>query len=282
MIENRQTTGQVQQDIQEDLQSTLFFSTRPPRPGPLASSMVFGWRALLKIKYVPEQMFDVTIFPVMFTLMFTYLFGGALAGSASEYLQFLLPGILVQTVVFLTVYTGFGLNTDITKGIFDRVRSLPIWRPSALVGALLGDAMRYTIASIIVIGLGLLLGYRPPGGPAGVLLAVLLMLTFAFSMSWIWTMLGLILRTPNSVMGVSMTILFPLTFASNIFVDPQTMPPWLVSFVDVNPITILVTAMRGLFDGQAAAGEILLALLVSGGFLAIFAPLTMHFYHYKK
>jgi len=247
-----------------------------------ASSMVFGWRALLKIKYVPEQMFDVTIFPVMFTLMFTYLFGGALAGSTSDYLQFLLPGILVQTVVFLTVYTGFGLNTDITKGIFDRVRTLPIWRPSALVGALLGDAMRYTIASIIVIGLGLLLGYRPPGGPAGVLLAVLLMLTFAFSMSWIWTMLGLILRTPNSVMGVSMTILFPLTFASNIFVDPQTMPPWLASFVDVNPITILVTAMRGLINGNAAGSEILLALLVSGGFLAIFAPLTMHFYHHKK
>lgn len=244
--------------------------------------MVFGWRALLKIKYVPEQMFDVTIFPVMFTLMFTYLFGGALAGSTSDYLQFLLPGILVQTVVFLTVYTGFGLNTDITKGIFDRVRTLPIWRPSALVGALLGDAMRYTIASIIVIGLGLLLGYRPPGGPAGVLLAVLLMLTFAFSMSWIWTMLGLILRTPNSVMGVSMTILFPLTFASNIFVDPQTMPPWLASFVDVNPITILVTAMRGLINGNAAGSEILLALLVSGGFLAIFAPLTMHFYHHKK
>jgi len=227
-------------------------------------------------------MFDVTIFPVMFTLMFTYLFGGALAGSTSDYLQFLLPGILVQTVVFLTVYTGFGLNTDITKGIFDRVRTLPIWRPSALVGALLGDAMRYTIASIIVIGLGLLLGYRPPGGPAGVLLAVLLMLTFAFSMSWIWTMLGLILRTPNSVMGVSMTILFPLTFASNIFVDPQTMPPWLASFVDVNPITILVTAMRGLINGNAAGSEILLALLVSGGFLAIFAPLTMHFYHHKK
>ncbi len=282
MIETRQTTVPVPQDIQEDLQSALFLSTRPPRPSPLASSMVFGWRALLKIKYVPEQMFDVTIFPVMFTLMFTYLFGGALAGSTSDYLQFLLPGILVQTVVFLTVYTGFGLNTDITKGIFDRVRTLPIWRPSALVGALLGDAMRYTIASIIVIGLGLLLGYRPPGGPAGVLLAVLLMLTFAFSMSWIWTMLGLILRTPNSVMGVSMTILFPLTFASNIFVDPQTMPPWLASFVDVNPITILVTAMRGLINGNAAGSEILLALLVSGGFLAIFAPLTMHFYHHKK
>ncbi|HSK83431.1 MAG TPA: hypothetical protein VK902_08505, partial [Rubrobacter sp.] len=121
----------------------------------------------------------MTAFPIMFTLMFTYLFGGALAGSTGEYLQFLLPGILVQTVVFITMYTGMGLNTDISKGAFDRFRSLPIWRPATLVGALLGDAARYAMASAMVI----VLGFRPAGGAAGVLLSVALVLVFSFGLS---------------------------------------------------------------------------------------------------
>jgi ABC-2 type transport system permease protein len=236
----------------------------------------------LKIKHVPEQLFDVTAFPIMFTLMFTYLFGGALAGSTGEYLQFLLPGILVQTVVFITIYTGFGLNTDITKGVFDRFRSLPIWRPAALVGALLGDVARYTIASTMVVVLGLILGFRPAGGVAGVLLSVALLLVFSFSLSWIWTALGLILRTPNSVMGVSMMVLFPLTFVSNIFVDPQTMPSWLQAVVGANPISHLVTAVRGLMDGTVTAGQIGWVLLASGALVAVFGPLTMYLYRNKK
>ena len=122
---------------------------------------------MLKIKHVPEQLFDVTAFPIMFTLIFTYLFGGALAGSTNEYLHYLLPGILVQTVVFITIYTGLGLNTDITKGVFDRFRSLPIWRPAALVGALLGDLARYTMASTMVIVLGLVLGFRRTAAYSG-------------------------------------------------------------------------------------------------------------------
>ena len=130
----------------ETIRSALASSARPPRPSALSTSLTFGWRALLKIKHVPEQLFDVTMFPIMFTLMFTYLFGGALAGSTQEYIQFLLPGILVQTVVMITMYTGMALNNDIKKGMFDRFQSLPIWRPSVLVGALLGDAFRYSIA----------------------------------------------------------------------------------------------------------------------------------------
>src|SRR5690606_34165540 len=167
---------------------------------------------------------DVTAFPIMFTLMFTYLFGGAIAGSTSEYLQFLLPGILVQTVIFITMYTGMSLNTDIEKGIFDRYRSLPIWRPAPLAGALLGDVARYSMASAVVITLGLILGYRPDGGALGVLAAIGLLLLFSYSMAWVWITFGLIMRTPNAVMMSSMLILFPLTFASNIFVDPATMP----------------------------------------------------------
>jgi ABC-2 type transport system permease protein len=268
--------------IDVTLSSALSARARLPRPNALSTSLTFGWRALLKIKHVPEQLFDVTAFPVMFTLMFTYLFGGALAGSTSEYLQFLLPGILVQTVVFITMYTGMGLNTDISKGIFDRFRSLPIWRPATLVGALLGDVLRYTMASTIVIVLGLVLGFRPAGGVLGVLSSVILLLVFSFSLSWIWTTLGLVLRTPNSVMMASFLILFPLTFASNIFVDPRTMPSWLEAIVGANPNTHLVSAVRALMHGSVAAGQIGWVLLMSGGLIAVFAPLTMYLYRNKK
>ena len=267
---------------EETLHSVLSSRARPQRPNALSASLTFGWRALLKIKHVPEQLFDVTAFPIMFTLIFTYLFGGALAGSTGEYLHYLLPGILVQTVVFITIYTGFGLNTDITKRVFDRFRSLPIWRPAALVGALLGDAARYTMASTMVIVLGLLLGFRPDGGVPGVLLSVALLLVFSFGLSWIWTALGLVLRTPNSVMGVSMMVLFPLTFASNIFVDPRTMPPWLEVIVGANPITHLATAVRGLMHGTATTGQIDWVLLTSGVLVAVFAPLTMYLYRNKN
>ena len=268
--------------IDENLRSALSARARPPRPNAMSASLTFGWRALLKIKHVPEQLFDVTAFPIMFTLMFTYLFGGALAGSTSEYLQFLLPGILVQTVVFITMYTGMGLNTDVSKGVFDRFRSLPVWRPAALVGALLGDVLRYTMASTIVIVLGLVLGFRPAGGVLGVMLSVVLLLVFSFSVSWIWTTLGLVLRTPNSVMMASFLVLFPLTFASNIFVDPQTMPPWLQAIVGANPITHLTSAARGLMHGSATAGQIGWVLLTSGALIAVFAPLTMYLYRNKK
>jgi ABC-2 type transport system permease protein len=264
------------------LREAVALESHPTRPSAVSCSLTFAWRALLKIKHVPEQLFDVLVSPVIFTLMFTYLFGGALAGSTSEYLQFLLPGILVQTVVFITMYTGMGLNTDITKGVFDRFRSLPVWRPAALVGALLGDAARYTMASAMVVVLGLILGFRPDGGMAGVLLSVVLLLVFSFSLSWIWTALGLILRTPNSVMMASFLVLFPLTFASNIFVDPQTMPSWLQAIVSANPITHLVTAVRGLMHGTVTAGQIGLVLLLSGALIALFAPLTMYLYRNKK
>ncbi|RYM05034.1 ABC transporter permease [Sporolactobacillus sp. THM7-7] len=267
---------------QEQLRKVLLSQERPPKAGAVSASLTFGWRALLKIKYVPEQLLDVTFFPVMFTLMFTYLFGGALAGSTSKYLQFLLPGILVQTVVFTTVYTGVALNTDISKGIFDRFRSMPIWSPSPLVGALIADTFRYGIASVIVMILGLILGFRPNGGLSGVVLGIVLILIFAFSLSWIFTVIGLILRTPNSVMGVSMTLLFPVTFASNIFVDPATMPSWLRAVVDVNPVSVLTTAVRGFMQGTIDIGEVVWVLVASAILIAIFAPITMYLYRHKR
>ncbi|MEV7039144.1 ABC transporter permease [Amycolatopsis sp. NPDC051061] len=274
---------QASAPVTEDaLRSVLLAGERPARPGPVRTSLTFGWRALLKIKHLPEQLVDVTMFPIMFTLMFTYLFGGALAGSTQEYLQFLLPGILVQANVMITMNTGITLNTDIQKGVFDRFRSLPVWRPSPLVGALLGDLVRYSIGSTIVIALGLVLGFRPEGGAAGVVLSVALLLVFSFCLSWLWTMLSLILSTPNSVAGVSMMVMFPLTFVSNIFVDPKTMPGWMQAVIDVNPISHLATVVRGLMHGSVPAGEIGWVLVSSILLVAVFGPLTMVLYRNKK
>jgi ABC-2 type transport system permease protein len=267
---------------EENLRTALSPRGRPPPAGALPASLTFAWRALLKIKHVPEQLIDVIGLPVIFTLMFTYLFGGALAGSTGKYLQFLLPGTLVMTVVLVTTYSGVTLNTDITKGAFDRFRSLPIWRPAPIIGALIGDIGRYLLASTIVITLGLALGFRPAGGVAGVLAAVALILTFASGLSWIWTAAGLILRTPNAVSSASLLVLFPLTLASNIFVNPQTMPGWLQAFIDVNPITHVVTAARGLMYGTATAGQAGWVLAASAALTAIFAPLTMHLYSHKR
>jgi ABC-2 type transport system permease protein len=280
---NATSAEQASAPVTEDaLRSVLLAGERPSRPGPVLTSLTFGWRALLKIKHVPEQLVDVTMFPIMFTLMFTYLFGGALAGSTQAYLQFLLPGILVQANVMITMNTGITLNTDIQKGVFDRFRSLPVWRPSPLVGALLGDVMRYSIGSAIVITLGLVLGLRPEGGAVGVVLSVVLLLVFSFCLSWLWTMLSLILRTPNSVAGVSMMVMFPLTFVSNIFVDPKTMPGWLQAVVEVNPITHLATVVRGLMHGSVPAREIGWVLVSSVLLVAVFGPITMVLYRNKK
>jgi ABC-2 type transport system permease protein len=263
---------------EEDLRAALADRVRPAHPTALSASMAFAWRAMLKIRHVPMQLFDVTAFPIMFVLLYTYLFGGALAGSPREYLQDLLPGILAMGVSWTSVYTGQGLNTDISKGVFDRFRSLPIWRPAVLVGMLLGDTVRYTIASVVILVLGVTLGFRPDGGLVGVVLGVALVLVFAFSLSWVWTAVGLQMPTPEAVMQISMTILFPLTFASNVFVDPSTMPGWVQAFVNNNPVTHLATAVRGLMHGAADGGEIAWVLIWSVALVAVFAPLTMRLY----
>jgi ABC-2 type transport system permease protein len=276
------TTTPTTQAVDQSLRTALSARPRPQRPGALSASLTFGWRALLKLKHVPEQLIDVTGVPVIFTLMFTYLFGGALAGSTHQYLQFLLPGSLVMAVVLVTTYSGVTLNSDVTKGVFDRFRSLPIWQPAPVVGALLGDAGRYLLASTIVIALGLAMGYRPDGGAVGVLGAVALILGFAFGLSWVWTMLGLILRAPSAVNNVSLLVLFPLTLASNTFADPQTMPGWLRAFVDVNPVSHLVTAARGLMAGTVTAGQVGWVLAAAAALTAVFAPLTMHRYRHQR
>ena len=270
------------QTIDNSRRSVLIAGARPPRPSALSVSLTFAWRGLLKIKHVPEQLGDVIGIPIIFTLMFTYLFGGALAGSPGAYLQFLLPGTLVMTVVLVTMYAGIGLNADITTGVFDRFRSMSLWRPAPIIGALLGDVGRYLIASALVLVLGVVLGFRPHGGVVGVLLAEALILVFALSLSWVWTTLGLVLRTPSAVMSLGSVVLFPLSLASNVFVNPQTMPGWLQAFVAVNPVTHLVLAARGLMHGTAPTGEIVWVLLASAVLTALFAPLTLYLYQTRR
>ncbi|MDW4904732.1 ABC transporter permease [Streptomyces sp. ADMS] len=265
----------------EALAALLIAKDRPPRPSALSASLTFGWRAMLKIKHVPEQLFDVTAFPIMMVLMYTYLFGGALAGSPREYIQFLLPGILVMSVVMITMYTGVSVNTDIEKGVFDRFRTLPIWRPAVMVGYLLGDALRYTMASVVMLTVGVILGYRPDGGVVGVAAGIALLLVFSFAFSWIWTMFGLLLRTEKSVMGVSMMVIFPLTFLSNVFVDPSTMPGWLQAFVNNSPITHVSSAVRELMAGEWPTAEIAWSLGWAGLLVLIFGPVTMRLYNRK-
>jgi ABC-2 type transport system permease protein len=253
-------------------------SERPPRAGAGTAALTFGWRGMLKIKHVPEQLIDVTITPVLFTLLFTYMYGGAISGSTGEYLQFILPGTLVMSVLFTTVYSGVALNTDITKGVVDRFRSLPIWPAAPLVGAVVGDSVRYVLAGTVVVIVGVILGYSPEGGIDGVIAAMALVVLFAFGLAWVFTTVGLVMRSPNAVMNTGFMALFPLLFISNAFVPPETLPSAIEAFVDINPFSHLVTAARGLMDGTAEAGDIFLVLGEAAVVTAVFAPLTMRLY----
>jgi ABC-2 type transport system permease protein len=265
-----------------NLHDALSPIARQTPPGRLSTTGVFAWRAWVKLRRVPEQMADAILIPVLFTLMFTYLFGSALSGSTAAYLHELLPGTLVLTVLLVTVYTGLVLKTDLDRGVLDRFRSMPLWRPALIAGSLLGDAGRYLVSTTIVIGLGLLMGFRPAGGVTGVVLAVALVLLFAYSLSWIWTTLALLVRTPTTLSMASFLVQFPLTFVSNVFVDPATMPGWLRTFVEANPVSHLVTTERALMDGTATAGQVVGVLLAALAVSAVFAPLTMYLYRSQR
>ncbi|ROR71909.1 ABC transporter permease [Bogoriella caseilytica] len=279
----------------EAIRGILVAAEDRPRPaGALSSSLTYAWRALLKIKHVPEQLFDVTVFPLMMTAMMTYIFGGAMGAMVSgdagatgsegvrAFVQFFIPGIFVQTLVMVTIYTGLTLNKDISKGIFDRFRSLPTWRPGQLVGALLGDQVRYVLAGVIILVVGFAIGFRPEGGVFGVLAGFALMLIFAFSLSWLWTLVSLLVRTEQAAMGISMFVMMPLTFASNIFVPPATMPDWLRTPVELNPVSVLVAEIRALMGGSFNAGDVLVVLIYCGVLVAVFAPLSMFVYNRKS
>jgi ABC-2 type transport system permease protein len=265
-----------------NLGSVLSPRERPQPPSALSASLTFGWRAVLKIKHGPQQVFEAAVFPVILTLLFTFLFGGALAGTTGDYLRTFIPGVMVMSAIMVTMYAGAALNADIAKGAFDRFRSMPIWQPAVLTGAMLGDVLRYLMASVVPFLLGLALGFRPDGGVSGVLLSLVLIQVFTFSFAWIWVSLGLRMRRPEAVVQVSSVIIFPLMLASNIFVAPPTMPSWLRAVVEVNPVSQVVTATRGLMGGTVTAWQIGWALVACAAILLVFVPIAIYQYGRKS
>jgi len=241
-------------------------------------SLTMAYRGLLKIRRTPEQLFDVTLQPIIFTLMFTYIFGGAISGDVQSYLPLIIPGILVQTVITTSIVTGTQLREDMDKGVFDRFKSLPIARIAPLAGALMADTIRYTIATVLTFSMGYIMGYRPDGGFGYVVIAALLVIFCAWAISWIFAFFGVIARTASSVQGISMIVLFPLTFLSNAFVPADTMPDWLQWFVKINPISHLVTAVRDLANSGTVGWDLTISLIGALVIVAIFAPITVKAY----
>ncbi|MGV9480538.1 ABC transporter permease [Gordonia aichiensis] len=239
-------------------------------------SLTMAYRGVLKLRHNPEQLFDVTIMPIIFTVMFTYIFGGAVSGNVSSYLPVIVPGILVQTVVMSSIVTGTQLREDMDKGVFDRFRSLPIARISPLAGALLADVIRYLVASIITVIMGLIMGWRP--NALGIIASVVLVMVCSFAVSWVFALMGCLMSKASAVQGISMLVVFPLTFMSNAFVPVDTMPGWLQAFVNVNPVSHLVTAVRELTSTGHAGIHVVWALVGAVVITAVFAPLAVRAY----
>lgn len=257
-----------------------------PRPAaaPFAAlrhSLVLAERTLRKIRRTPEQLIDVTVQPIIFLGLFVYLFGGAIAGSTQEYLQFVLPALLVQNGLFVATAIGVNLNSDITKGVFDRFRSLPIARSAPLVGAVLGDVVRFALSIGVLMTVGVLMGFRATGGVLHAFAGCLLLVGFSLCVSWIFVLVGLLARSAGAVQGIAFLLVFPLTFGSSTFVPVDTMPDWLQSWVRVNPVTHLVDAVRGLMLGGPVAGPLWTTLAWGAGIVAVFAPLAVRAYRRK-
>jgi ABC-2 type transport system permease protein len=244
----------------------------------VSQTLVMAWRALKKMRRNMEQFFDVTIQPLLFTAMFAYLFGGAISGNVHSYLPLLIPGIVAQTVLTTCMSTGVNLREDMDKGVFDRFKAMPMSRIAPLAGPMVADLVRYLIAAGLTFVTGVLIGYRPGGGVLGVLGAMLLAIFTGWALAWIFTWIGTIAKSARAVQGMSMMILFPLTFLSNAFVPVTSLPGWLAAFVKINPVSHLVSATRGLANQGVITGEAGWTLLASLAVIAIFAPLSVRSY----
>ena len=244
----------------------------------ISQTLSMAWRALKKMRRNPEQFFDVTLQPLLFTAMFAYIFGGAISGNVTNYLPLLIPGIVAQTVLTTCMASGVQLREDMDKGVFDRFKVLPIARIAPLAGPVVADVVRYLIAATLTFVTGIIIGYRPGGGVPGVLAAIALSIFIGWSMAWIFTWIGAIARNARSVQGISMLILFPLTFLSNAFVPVSTLPPALAEFVKINPVSLLVSATRDLANNGAVTSQVGWTLLAGLVVIAIFAPLSVRSY----
>lgn len=247
----------------------------------VAQTRAMAWRALLKMRRNPEQFFDVTLQPLLFTAMFTYIFGGAVAGSTRSYLPIIIPGILAQTTLTACMATGIQLREDMDKGVFDRFKSLPIARIAPLAGPALADLLRYGIAATLTIVVGIAMGYRPGGGLVGIAGGWALTVAAGWSLAWMFTYLGTIARSAQAVQGISMMIMFPLTFLSNAFVPVKTMPGWLQAFVEINPVSQVIDACRDLMNDGVFTAHVAWALLGCATVVAVFGPLAVRSYARK-
>ncbi|GAB04100.1 ABC-2 type transport system permease protein [Gordonia amarae] len=256
------------------------FVLPPNRIGVAAAtrqSLTMTGRGLLKIKHNPQQLFDVIVLPIVFTVMFSTIFGGAIAGDVTSYLPLLIPGLLVQVTVAASVITGVQLREDLDKGVFDRFKSLPIARIAPLAGALLANAVRYVVATAITVCVGLAMGYRP-GSALGLIAACGLVVLVAFTLSWIFALLGVLLDKASTVQGVSMLVMMPITFVSNALVPVDSMPGWMQACASANPVSHLVTAARELATDGSAGVEIAYTLAGALAVLAICVPITLRTY----
>ena len=252
--------------------------TDSPRVGladGLRQTATLAWRTLVQIRHNPWELGDFSFQPILFLLLFTYVFGGAISGSTAEYLTFALPGVIVMNLVFVTMYVGLGLNTDLTKGVFDRLRSLPISRWAPLAGRIIADLVKQLWSIVLLLGFGMILGFRVGTNFAAVIAGVALLLLFALAFSWISVLVGVLAKDPERVQLFGFTALFPVTFVSNVFVPEQTMPGWLQAVVKANPVTILADATRGLLAGGPVARPVIGTLLWSLALVAVFAPLAV-------
>ncbi len=250
----------------------------PARVGPLQGvqqTLSLAWRTIVQIRHNPFELGDYSFQPILFVLLFTYVFGGAIADSTAEYLRFMLPGMIVMNMMFVTVYVGHGLNVDLTKGVFDRLRSLPVARWAPLAGRITADLVKQAWSIVLLLAVGYLMGFRIETSLAGLMGMVVLVLVFALAFSWVSVLVGVIARDPEHVQLFGFTILFPITFVSNVFVPAETMPGWLQVFANANPVSLLTEASRGLLLGGPVLEPALWSLLWAGAVTAVFVPLSL-------
>ena len=234
---------------------------------------------MTQLKHSPEKLLDVILMPIVFLVLFLFVFGGAVAGSTHAYLELLLPGLVAQMAVFATMGLGTALCEDIHKGVFDRFRSLPIARSSPLVGAVLGDTARFCVVMVVLTGFGSLLGFRFHTGVLAVLAAFALAYVFYLAVCWISVLIGLVAPSPETVQGIAFIFIMPLVFGSSILLpSTQTMPGWLQAWVKVNPVTSLADAVRGLTVGGPVASHAMYALAWAAGIVVVAFPLAMRMY----
>jgi ABC transporter DrrB family efflux protein len=241
----------------------------------ISDTLVLARRNLLRIPRQPDLLIGFTVQPVMFVLLFVYVFGGAIRTPGYDYVDFLMPGIITQSIAFGGFVTALGLADDVRKGLIDRFRSLPMSRAAVLTGRTLADVVTNMLSLFVLVTVGVIAGFNFHNGLPEVVAGFALLLLFGYAFSWLFALIGLMVSTPEAANAVGFTAIFPLTFASSAFVPVESMPDWLQAFAAVNPFTVTVDAMRALWLGAPAGNSVVLALVWTCGFIAVFAPLAV-------